>query len=104
MNEPIDISKMDKAEVLAALFNAAKPQGLGKFNFKPDHIMTSAEAATVLAERTRDGKAYFDYCEGRSLKVEISDGPLKVELYDRDNGDGAAARAIAEIPPPAFAA
>jgi len=36
----------------------------------------------------------FDYLKGRVLKVDISGDELETQGYDRDNGQGAAARAI----------
>jgi hypothetical protein len=86
----IDISGLDKAEVLAALYNAASPQGLGHLHFNPVP-MTTEEARSLLAERV---KPYFDYLHGRVMKVDLSSNELKPWLYDRDNGPGAAQRVI----------
>lgn len=85
----IDISKMDKAEVLAKLFNSSQPQGLG-FLQSPAEPMTADEARQLL----NDGQTYFDYLRGRVMKVDLSGDFLRVGLYDRDNGEGAAARAL----------
>ena len=84
----IDISGMDKAEILANLFNASKPQGMG---FLQPHAseMTIEEARNLLQEQT-----YFDYVRGRVMKINLSGDTLKTALYDRDNGQGAAARAL----------
>ena len=84
----IDISKRDKAEVLAALYNAAKPQGMGFLHYTPDP-MTKEEAVALLAKDT-----YFDYVKGRVMKVDLERDTFDPRLYDRDNGDGAAARAL----------
>lgn len=82
-----------KAKVLATLFNNAKTQGLGVLHFRADHIMDESEAAKIL-ETTND----FDYLEGRVLKVNLSnDDGFEEWLYDRDNGNGAAQRAIDSI-------
>ena len=83
----IDISKLDKAEVLAALYNASKPQGMGFLHYNPAP-MTRDEAADLLKRQD-----YFDYLQGRIMNVKIQD-QLNPRLYDRDNGDGAALRAI----------
>lgn len=90
MSRNIDISKLDKAEVLAALYNASKPLGMGfmQFEAKP---MTREEAAGLLTKQQ-----YFDYLKGRVMKTAIQDS-LDPWGYDRDNGDGAAARAIAAL-------
>ena len=88
MTQEIDISTIDKAELLAALFNNSKTQGLGVLHFDARSI--SKEQAEAWLEKT----TYFDYLEGRVMKVELGGDTLNPCLYDRDNGQGAAARAI----------
>lgn len=91
--ETIDISQYDKADVLRALYDASKPQGMGFLHYNPQP-MTRDEADGLL----KGGSNYFDYLRGRVMKVEINDsGKLDPRLYDRDNGQGAAARAIATL-------
>lgn len=87
----IDISKKDKAEVLAALYNASHPLGLGMLHFDPTP-MTTEEARELLSRTT-----YFDYLKGRVMKVDLSGEELETWLYDRDNGEGAAAKALSKI-------
>jgi len=87
----IDIRGLDKAEVLAALYNASRPQGMGLLHFDPKP-MTKDEAAALL----KDG-AYFDYVKGRVMKVSLQTDDLEERLYDRDNGTGAAFRALEEL-------
>ena len=54
--------------------------------------MTEAEAQELLDS----GQTYFDYLKGRVMKIDLSgDSELDPRLYDRDNGAGAAERAIA---------
>jgi hypothetical protein len=84
----IDISKLDKAAVLAALYNNARPQGLGHLRHKPED-MTREQAQKLLERGT-----YFDYVQGRVLKVDLDTNILDPWLYDRDNGQRAAQRAI----------
>lgn len=85
----IDIKGLNKAEVLAALYNNSKPQGLGLLHFDPKD-MTVEEAENILKETTD-----FDYLKGRVMKVNLSsDDGFEEWLYDRDNGNGAAQRAI----------
>lgn len=85
----IDIKGLNKAEVLAALYNNSKPQGLGFLHFDPKE-MTVAEAEEILKQTTD-----FDYLKGRVMKVDLSsDDGFEEWLYDRDNGNGAAQRAI----------
>jgi len=87
----IDISKMDKAEVLAALYNASRPLGMGMLHYTPEE-MDVEEARGLLASQQR-----FDYLKGRVMKVNLSKDNLPVALYDRDNGDGAAARTLENV-------
>lgn len=82
----ISLKGLDKALVLAALYNSAKPQGLGFLHFTPED-MTVAQAQDVLLEHPR---MYFDYVQGRVMKVDLSGDELDPRLYDRNNGEGAA--------------
>jgi hypothetical protein len=92
MQDTIDISNLSKAEVLAALYNASKPLGLGwlQATLQP---MTTQEAQTILDQ----GQTYFDYLKGRVMKIDLSGDTLTPRLYDRDNGQGAAARALEQL-------
>ncbi|MCX3059604.1 hypothetical protein [Streptomyces beihaiensis] len=87
----VNIAGLDRAAVLAALYNASKPQGLGFLDPRSIAPMTAQRAAEVLAEAGQD--PYFDYLQGRVMKIRLSD-ELDPRLYDRDNGDGACAAAI----------
>lgn len=91
-NIVIDISKKDKAAVLAALYNHARPQGMGFFQYDPTP-MGVEQARELLKNGT-----YFDYVRGRVMKVNLESDMLNPWLYDRDNGDGAAAKAISTVP------
>jgi hypothetical protein len=86
----IGISHLSRAEVLRRLYNASKPQGMGHLQHRPGD-MSLDEAEKLLRET-----AYFDYLHGRVMKVCIpKDGKSLEEWgYDRDNGKGAASRAI----------
>lgn len=86
----IDISKLNPADVLAALYNNSRPLGLGILHFKPED-MKQEEAQALLDEQGE--RNYFDYLKGRVMKISIK-SPLRTGLYDRDNGDGAALAAI----------
>lgn len=87
----MDISKLDKAAVLAALYNHALPQRTRFLHFDPKP-MTVEEAQKIL----ETGQTYFDYVKGRVMKVDLSREFLDTRLYDRDNGPGAAENAILE--------
>ena len=92
----IDISGLDRADVLAALYNVAKPQGMGFLHYDPKP-MTREEAIALLAGWRLDQKPYFDYLKGRVMKSEIAGNTFDERLFDRDNGSGSAALAIATL-------
>lgn len=89
----IDISKLSKAQVLAALYNASQPLGMGFLHYDPSP-MSEDEAAKLLEQST-----YFDYLKGRVMKVDLSESEFDPWLYDRDNGQGAAARVVGGLTP-----
>lgn len=89
--ENIDVSDIAPAELLAALYNRSHPQGMG-FLQAQDGDMTEDKAQKLLQDSTgqiRD-HTYFDYLQGRVMKVEINGKILSPCLYDRDLGQGAA--------------
>jgi len=86
----MDITGLNKAEVLAALYNRAKPQGMGFMHFEA-RPMTTEEAQALLDS----GQTYFDYHKGRVMKIEMGDGDvIHTGMYNRDNGQEAAEKAI----------
>ena len=89
----IDISELSKAQVLAALYNNSQPLGLGFLHYEAEP-MTETQAAELLKQST-----YFDYLKGRVMKVDLSKDHFDPWLYDRDNGQGAAARVIESLKP-----
>lgn len=89
----IDISKHDKADVLSVLYNNSRPQGLGHLHFESKD-MTKEEAQEILNKDRGRWTFYFDYLKGRVMKVDLSKENFCPLLYDRDNGQGAAQRAI----------
>lgn len=92
----INIKGIPKAELLAALFNASKQQGFGLLNPSGTVELTTEEATAILADHPPGQR--FDYLRGRVMKVNISGDELNPGLFDRDNGEGAAQRAIAGLP------
>lgn len=89
----VSIKGLSKAKVLAALYNASHPQGMGFLQYTPGD-MTEQEAQALLDQH---GHFSFDYLKGRVMKVDIRSDELDERLYDRDNGPGAAQRAINSI-------
>lgn len=90
----IDISSMNKAEVLMKLFNASKVQGLGFLQGSGNEVMTKEEATDILNQTP---SAYFDYLKGRIMKIDLSGDTMRTEMYNRDNGQGAAERALINL-------
>ena len=87
----MDIKGLNKAAILACLYNASKPQGMGFFHYKPE-AMTVEQAGALLQEQT-----YFDYLQGRVMKIDLKGDDLETWLYNRDNGPEAAEHAIARM-------
>jgi hypothetical protein len=85
----INLKDKNKAEVLAKLYNASRPLGMGFLHYEAKD-MTTAEAQRILDT----GQKYFDYLKGRVMKVDLSGDEFDERLYDRDNGDGTAAAAL----------
>ncbi len=90
LNE-IDISNLDKAKVLQALYKGAKPQGLGYLHYKLGPLKYDD------AKRLLEKKRNYDYLSGRVLKIDLSGNTLNTRLYNRDNGENAAEKAICEF-------
>jgi len=84
----INISKMNKAIVLTLLYNESKMQG-NSFLGGNGTPMTVDEANKHL-ETNQD----FDYLNGKVMKISLKGDLLETWLYDRDNGEGAALKAI----------
>ena len=87
----INIKGLNKAEVLKELYNNSKVQGLG-FLQATGRNMTTEEAEEELKHGTT-----FDYLHGKVLKVDLSKDEFEEWLYDRDNGQGAAAKVINQL-------
>lgn len=86
----VDISNKDKAEVLAALYNNSHPHGMGFIQYNPEP-MTIEQAREILKQTT-----YFDYLAGRVMKISLESNTVHTWGYNRDNGNGAAERAISQ--------
>ena len=95
----ISIKGLNKAAVLAALYNRAQAQGMGFLHYTSEE-MTEAEAQKIWDEtlqRYKGADPYFDYLKGRVMKVNISGETFNPFLYDRDNGECAAEKVITKL-------
>lgn len=88
------IDTLDKAEVLVALYNNAKIQGNSFMSHRSDFAMTTDAAREILSKNPRQ---YFDYLNGKVMKVDLSGPTLDTFFYNRDNGVNAAETAIQHL-------
>jgi hypothetical protein len=94
---------VDAARLLARLYNGAEVIGMGVLQAQHvglDHVMTTKEAAIILADM--DDGFTFDYLYGRCIKVHQQDrrdpnSELLGYLYDREYGEGAFLQAVADV-------
>ena len=94
MDHSVNIEGLSKAAVLAALYNASRPLGMGFLQYD-SQPMTPEQAKEFLVPGQWTKRIYFDYLQGRVMKVDLtSDVEFDPRLYDRDNGLGAAQRVI----------
>lgn len=89
----VNISGLNRAAVLAALYNRSQPLGMGFLHFQAGNMQVE-EAETLLVKQE-----YFEYLKGRVMKVKLPFGDIEFDewLYDLDNGPGAAQRAVDAI-------
>lgn len=85
----ISLEGLDKAAVLAALYNASRPQGMGFLEYDP-RPMDIEEARRIVENVT-----VFGYLKGRVMRIDLSESEFDHRLYDCDNGEGTAERVIA---------
>ena len=85
------------ARTIAGLYNHATSPGMGAFR-RVDGKMPIEDALLLAREATEKGRVTFDWWKGRVMKVAVlADGTVeRGDLYDRDNGRDACARAIAD--------
>lgn len=89
----MNIQGLNKAAVLAALYNASSPKGKGLAQYNPNP-MTLEEARTILDTSSHQR---FNYLKGRALKIRLADDEVDTQQYNRNNGEGAAEKAIESL-------
>lgn len=92
-SEKINIEGINKAELLAALYNKSKPLGLGFYHFRNED-MTKEEAQKEINQRKN---LYFDYLHGRCMKIDISQNAVNPWLFERDNGKGVVKQVVESL-------
>lgn len=79
----VDISDINKVELLRALWNNSTPAAYYVFtNTKPPE-WDNEKATTAI------GNGFIDYFQGRLIKADLSCDQVNPSSYDRDNGRGA---------------
>lgn len=90
----IETSDLSQAQVFAALYNHARPFGMGVLH-AVDETLTESDAQAILDEwPSSGGEYYFDYFRGRLMKVRLATTFIDAIGFDRDYGQGAAQRII----------
>jgi hypothetical protein len=93
--EMLDIKGIDKAELLAALYNGAICPGMGRLH--DVGAMTVEQARLWVAFMDEPGFRGFDYVCGRQIKSDLRGDRFWPALYDRDAGKGKAAEVVAKL-------
>jgi len=88
----MNIAGLSKAAILAALYNASRPQGMGFLNYDPTP-MTEVYAQELLD----GGYVDFDYLKGRVMKINLSKDEVDTWSYNRDNGQNSRTLAIDKV-------
>ena len=90
----VSIKGLDKAEVLLALYNASYIQGMMGFLAAVDNYGIE-DARKDIEEQGDD--LYFDHLHGRVMKVDINGDEFDPQLFDKNNGEGSAEKAIEKL-------
>lgn len=84
----IDITGIDRAELLTALHNGTKSIGLGVLHDRGD--ITVEQVQSDIDDN--NGSFNFDYYRGRPIKVFVRRSEpnilCRIDLYDRDSAPG----------------
>lgn len=96
----IDISNKNRADVLAALYNASTPVGMGFAQYNPREW--TREIAEYYFENyvepKEDGTIFFKYIMGRPVTCTFVGDLVYVGAYNYENEPGLAQRAISTCP------
>lgn len=93
----VDIRGLDKAEVVLALWNASQMQGMSFLGYHGE--MSLEQIRADIEERKHkdfegNDSIYFDYLNGKVMKVDVGQDEFDPRLFDCDCGEGTAQRAI----------
>ena len=91
----IQIGNLSKASILASLYNASSPIGVG-FVGAINGPVTMDDVSARDYINQRGGNLKFDYVYGRPIKVDLTGDSFDPRLYDCRNGGVGVARHIVE--------
>ena len=98
----VNIKGLQKYEVLKALYDNAIPILSGGFGYLGtlgvqlfQNMKLTKEQAKEEIEQSND--LYFDYVQGKSLKIDLSTDEFDSHNYDRDYGEGKAKEIISNL-------
>ena len=91
----INIEGLEKAKLLQGLFNSAKPVGLGFYDPASNKEMSYEEAKNIIDKAK--GRLYFDYLNGRKMKINISGDEINSSEYDESSGSGTALMVVTAL-------
>ncbi len=87
----VSFENLEKAMVLAALYNGAKPSSTDIASYDPEP-MTVAEGKELTFKRN-----HFDYIKGRILLIIFTENTFNSKLYNKHNGENAAESIIESL-------
>lgn len=103
-----DIRKADKAEILMRLYNGCSNVGMGldlgleRFLFliqAQDRLpKMDIEKARSMIQECQSRELFFDYINGKSMKVRIGGNTFDETSYDRETEPGNAQRVLEGMP------
>lgn len=92
----INIRNLSKSQVLKTLVDHASGIGVNPIAAGLAIKLPSMTMEAAQAEINNNGLT-FDYVMGKPIKVDISGDEFNPWLYDRDNGQGMAQKAISAL-------
>lgn len=90
----MNIGNINKAELFAALYNAAGPENLAEHN--PNHTMTEEEALIILMHEDFE----IENFNGRSINIDFSESEIDPHKYNESNGANKAEAIISALKSP----
>lgn len=99
----VNIEGIDKTDLLIALHDRAKAQGVGLIiNLAGKGQISREDASEYFTywEKNKEsfgGRMRLDYVKGRVVKCDITGPEMETWLYDRDNGEGAAEAVVSRL-------